>query len=75
LKIEKIGQKSSVVPDPTGTTELFWPIFSIVNSERCSWVWYNRTFLADFFDFQQRKVLGWSSFSYVPGSEIDERGR
>ena len=25
--------------------------------------------------FQQRKLLGWSSFSYVPGSEIDERGR
>jgi hypothetical protein len=27
-----------------------------------------------FWIFQQRKVLGWSSFSYVPGSEIDERG-
>ena len=30
-------------------------------------------FLAVFFDFQQRKVLGWASFSYVPGSEIDEK--
>jgi hypothetical protein len=29
--------------------------------------------LAVFFDFQQRKVLGWASFSYVPGSEIDEK--
>ncbi len=32
-------------------------------------------FLTVFFDFQQWMVLGWSSFSYVPGSEIDERGR
>jgi hypothetical protein len=31
--------------------------------------------LAVLMDFSTQKVLGWSSFSYVPGSEIDERGR